>query len=118
MSILAQINYHAFTEKTQCIVIDDIGEGLDYERSCPLVNLLMAKARKSNAQLIMTTNDRFIMNVVPLKYWILLKCEKGNIQFYNNTNSKKIFNDFKFTGLNNFDFSRLDYVNSETSSDE
>lgn len=55
-----------------CIVIDDIGERLDYERSCALIELLMSKATTQQVQLIMTTNDRFVMNKVPLEAWTVL----------------------------------------------
>ena len=53
---------------------------------------------------------RFIMNAVPLESWSLLRREGGDCRVYNYRNSKKIFDDFKFTGLNNFDFLAVDFV--------
>ena len=50
------------------IALDDIGEGLDFDRASRLVALLIQKAKRFNFQLIMTTNDSFIMNGVPIEY--------------------------------------------------
>jgi ABC-type lipoprotein export system ATPase subunit len=53
------------TNKLTCVLIDDIGEGLDYERSSNLIKLLLKKMKKESIQLIMSTNDRFVMNNIP-----------------------------------------------------
>jgi AAA15 family ATPase/GTPase len=103
LSILIQINYVLLKGSPSCILIDDIGEGLDYERSSSLVKLIINKAKEANVQLIMATNDSFIMNNVPIEYWIILHCEGGKSIHFNYRNSKKIFDDFELTGLNNFD---------------
>ena len=44
-SLLIQANYLAFSKKCGCLMIDDIGEGLDFERSCILIDLLSEKSR-------------------------------------------------------------------------
>jgi AAA15 family ATPase/GTPase len=104
LSLIIQINIALFDNKPRCILIDDIGEGLDYERSSSLIKLLIEKAKSSPIQLIMTTNDRFVMNAVPLEYWSLIETVEGGAKIYNIRNSPQIFEEFKFTGLNNFDF--------------
>lgn len=86
------------------VIVDDIGEGLDFERSKSLITLLISKATDNAVQLIMTSNDRFIMNVVPLDHWIVLHREEGKVRAFNNTNSKSAFEEFEFMGLSNFDF--------------
>lgn len=103
-SIIIQVNYSAMTRKPSCILIDDIGEGLDFERSCSLIKLLMRKVEDAQVQLIMSTNDRFVMNTVPLETWTVLRRTGPKIQIYNYKNSKERFDQFKFTGMNNFDF--------------
>lgn len=114
LSVLIQINYGLLANLSVCVLIDDIGEGLDFERSSSLVKVLIEKARKSSIQLIMTTNDRFIMNGVPLEYWILLERRGSKCINYNVRNSKKMFDSFESTGLNNFDlFSSGYYLNNE-----
>ncbi|MCK4827031.1 ATP-binding protein, partial [bacterium] len=66
LSLIIQLNYSALASVPSCILIDDIGEGLDYERASALIKLLIEKAKKSCVQLVMSTNDRFVMNNVPL----------------------------------------------------
>ncbi len=104
LSLIIQINYFSFLNKPSCIVIDDIGEGLDFERATKLIQLLIQKSEKSDVQLIMSTNDRFVMNNVPLKYLSIIQRVSKGSKIYNYQNSKKIFDEFEFTGLNNFDF--------------
>jgi energy-coupling factor transporter ATP-binding protein EcfA2 len=104
LSLIIQINYSLLAGKPSCILIDDIGEGLDFERSSAMIQVLIDKASSGLVQLIMTTNDRFIMNGVPLEYWSVIERQAGLAKLHNIHNSKQVFEDFKFTGLNNFDF--------------
>ncbi|BDI15316.1 hypothetical protein ANSO36C_11180 [Nostoc cf. commune SO-36] len=104
LSLIIQINYSLLAKKPSCILIDDIGEGLDFERASAMIKLLISKAQTGLVQLVMTTNDRFIMNGVPLEYWSVIERKPGLAKLHNIDNSKQVFEDFKFTGLNNFDF--------------
>ena len=111
LSILVQVTYSQMAKKAGCILIDDIGEGLDFDRSCRLINILRAKANKSSVQLILSTNDRFVMNEVPLKEWSVLQRESSHVRVRNYENSREIFEDFRFTGLSNFSFLEMDFIN-------
>ncbi len=103
LSLIIQIKYAELTKIPVCMLIDDIGEGLDYERSSALIQLLVRKAKEASVQLIMATNDRFVMNNVDLEYWSIIR-RAGNIsRMYNSRNAKAMFDDFASTGLNNFD---------------
>ena len=104
LSLIIQVNYSLLASKPSCILIDDIGEGLDFERSSAMIQLLIDKASSGLVQLVMTTNDQFIMNGVPLEYWLVIERQPGLAKLHNIHNSKQVFEDFKFTGLNNFDF--------------
>jgi hypothetical protein len=104
LSLIIQINYSLLAKQPSCILIDDIGEGLDFERSSAMIELLIKKAETGLVQLIMTTNDSFVMNGVPLDYWSVIERKPGLAKLHNIHNSKPIFDDFKFIGLNNFDF--------------
>lgn len=86
------------------VIIDDIGEGLDYSRARALVKRLMDKAKEHSIQLIMSSNDRFIMNDVPLEYWVVLHRKGSVVKAFDKNNSSKVFEEFKYLGLNNFDF--------------
>jgi hypothetical protein len=114
LSLIIQITFNTLKKLSTTILIDDIGEGLDFERSTKLINLLVELAEKNdNIQLIMSTNDRYVMNNVPFKYWQLIDRKGGKCNVYNYRNSQKIFDEFKYTGLNNFDFLATDFIHSE-----
>ena len=118
LSLIIQLNYSLLDSVPSCILIDDIGEGLDYERASALIKLLIDKAKKSCVQLIMSTNDRFVMNNVPLEYWSIMRRFPNESKIYNYKNSRKQFDDFELTGLNNFDFFTSDFVVLDTPKDE
>lgn len=103
-SLITHSLINLYEHKVNLMVIDDIGEGLDYDRATKLIKLIIENAQKSNSQLLMATNDRHIMNKTPLKYWQVIKREKNKIKFYSYKNNKEIFDEFEFTGLSNFDF--------------
>ncbi len=109
LSLIIQTTYSQMSSEPSCILVDDIGEGLDYERSSALVKLLIERAKDTSVQLIMATNDRFIMNNVPLEYWSVIQRIGGKSRIYNYRNSPKLFDDFALTGLNNFDFFSSNY---------
>jgi AAA15 family ATPase/GTPase len=112
LSLLIQVNYLEFNlSEHSTILIDDIGEGLDFERSTNLIKLLIEKAEslKEKIQLVMTTNDRFVMNNVPLDYWTVVDRSNGKIHFYSKKTNPEAFEKFEDIGLNNFDFFSGEY---------
>ncbi len=113
LSIAIQVNYSQMAKKSTCILIDDIGEGLDFDRSCRLIDLLRKKAQESNIQLILATNDRFVMNRVPLEEWSVIQRQRNHVMVRNYENSKELFEEFKFTGLSNFSFLEMDFVSGQ-----
>jgi len=104
LAVIIYFCYYIVTKHSGLILIDDIGEGLDYERSSNLIKILIEESNANNIQLVMTTNDRFVMNNVSLDYWQIISRNSGQVRMNNHVNSKEIFEEFKFTGLNNFDF--------------
>ncbi|MCH4824588.1 ATP-binding protein [Gramella lutea] len=109
LSVLIHYNYYILEKKNLNILIDDIGEGLDFERSSKLIQLLINKSQTNNIQLSMSTNDKFVMNHTSLEYWQIISREGANVKMFNKYNSNKEFEDFRFTGLNNFDFFSTDF---------
>lgn len=103
-ALIVHLNYAVRSANTSCLLVDDIGEGLDYDRSRNLIGLLMTKTEQHQIQLVMTTNDRFVMNAVPLEAWSVLVRKGGTVHVLNYQNGREIFDTFKLTGLNNFDF--------------
>lgn len=103
-STLLFLHFIRLQKKQGCFLIDDIGEGLDYDRSTKLIAVVIEQAEKGHLQLVMTTNDRFVMNGVPLKYWSVMQRNNGRVSVYNERNSADRFADFEEFGFNNFDF--------------
>ncbi|NQU63290.1 MAG: ATP-binding protein [SAR324 cluster bacterium] len=110
LSLLIQVNYVMLSKMPCSILIDDIGEGLDYERSTNIIRLLIEKAKKSGFQLLMSTNDRFVMNQIPLDVWTILERQGPVTKVHNYKNSKRRFEAFEYTGLSNFDFFSSEFV--------
>lgn len=109
LALTISLNYSILEKNTNLIVVDDIGEGLDFNRSKSLIELLITKVKMSDIQLIMTTNDQFVMNKVPLEYWSILTRTGTTVSVVNERNSPDEFENFKFIGLNNFDFFASNY---------
>lgn len=106
LALLIQVNYALLDDPHRCVLIDDVGEGLDHERAVALVNLLRQKVADTPMQLIMATNNRFVMNHVPLSEWHILRREPNQAVVYDYHNSRAAFEEFETTGLSNFDFFR------------
>lgn len=110
LALLIHVNFAQFKGSASSVLIDDIGEGLDFDRSLRLIELLRAKAEKYDFQLVMTTNDKFVMNHVPLEEWTVLHRSANVVHVRNQENSKKAFDEFKFTGLSNFSFFEMNAI--------
>lgn len=109
LALLIIINYLLTSKETSTILIDDLCEGMDFERATNFTKIVYEKLRNANIQLIATSNDSFLMNVVDIKYWNILKRKNTVVTAYNHVNSKEIFDEFKSTSLNNFDFLTSNY---------
>lgn len=109
LSLFIQLNYSLLASLPSCIIIDDIGEGLDYSRSSALIESLIKKMKGTKMQIIMSTNDRFVMNALPLEYWSVIQRFPHKSMIYNYFNSKNVFDKFELTGLSNFDFFSSNY---------
>lgn len=110
IALLIHVNFAQFKGSASSVLIDDVGEGLDFDRSIRLIELLRSKAEKYNFQLVMTTNDKFVMNHVPLEEWTVLHRSGNIVHVRNQENSKAAFDEFKFTGLSNFSFFEMNAI--------
>jgi len=110
LALLIMLIYARMSNYSLCMLIDDMGEGLDFDSSRKMMDIVIKRINDSNLQFFMTTNDRYVMNQIPLKYWTVIdRVESHKSVFYDYTNSKENFEDFKYTGLNNFDFLTTDF---------
>ena len=110
--LLIYIEYLISKKKTATLLIDDLGEGLDYIRATELGKMLLKICKENNIQLIATSNDSFLMDVIDIDCWNVLQ-RKGNVvSSINIVNNPKLFEDFRYTGLSRFDFFSSDYIDS------
>jgi hypothetical protein len=117
LALLVHVNYAQMSGGLNSVLIDDIGEGLDFERSSALVGLMRDKAIESQFQLVMSTNDEFVMNSVPIEEWSVLVREGCNVSVKNAHNSRPVFERFKDIGLSNFSFFEMDFIHGEPAPD-
>jgi predicted ATP-dependent endonuclease of OLD family len=103
LSLVIILNYILMKKRPFTVVVDDVGEGLDYNRATNLTNLIYEKLFDSEIQMIITSNDRFLINTIDLGCINVLKRDGHIVEAINNKNNKKLFEEFKYTGLNNFD---------------
>lgn len=112
LSLIVYMQYLISRKKPATIIIDDLCEGLDFERATKLGKLLFEIALNSDIQLIATSNDNFLMEVVDLKYLNVLFREGKRVHGINAQSNPELFEEFKFTGLSNFDFFSSNYIMS------
>lgn len=109
LCLLVQLTYIHMSKRSICILVDDMGEGLDFYRLSGLIDILTEQLEDTNVQFFITTNDRYVMNKIPLRYWSVIDRQRSYSVFYNYENSKELFDDFDYTGLSNFDFFTTDF---------
>jgi predicted ATPase len=113
LAVIVYIQYLIKRKRPATIIIDDLCEGLDYERATKLGELIFNKCLTNEIQLIATSNDSFMMEVVDLKYWNVLTREGKQVEGLNSISRPEIFEKFKFTGLSNFDFFSSNFLKSQ-----
>lgn len=108
--LLIYAQYMSVREFPSLLLIDDLCEGLDYDRSTKLGKILFDFCIEHHIQLIASSNDTFLMDVVDLKYWNIFQREGSEVSSIDIIKNPDLFNDFLFTGLSNFDFFSSDYI--------
>lgn len=103
ISMVIHLNHACLLGERRTVVIDDIGEGLDFERACRFVDLLIERSIEHDFQLFMSTNDRFVMNEVDLDHWCILHRQGSVVTSTTKRNNPELFEEFEFLGLSNFD---------------
>ena len=110
LTLLTYVTLLERNKTAATLLVDDFAEGLDFESAGRLTTLVLKIAEATPLQFILATNDRYVMNVVPLEFWTVLVDDTKGTRVFNYANSKQKFDDFKFTGLSNFDFFSMDFA--------
>lgn len=115
--VLLYMLYSSTLSEARCLIIDDMGEGLDYMRSTKLGKIMYEYCERNHIQLIATSNDCFLMDAVDLQHWNILQREGNRVYSINASNSPALFEKFQRTGLSNFDILSSNFL-ANNSSDE
>lgn len=112
-ALLTIIEFLHSQKKIKLILIDDFCEGLDFDRSKKLAELIFGSLLEKDIQLIVTSNDSFLMNVVPLSALTVCYRDCSHVKGLNYHNSKSKFDKWKSLGLNNFDLFSSNFLLDE-----
>lgn len=110
--LLCYIEYMKQCKKCNMLLIDDLGEGLDYYRATLLGQKIFDACKTRGVQMIASSNDSFLMDVIDLSHWQILVSNKKSIITLNNKNSSDLFVNFRMTGLSNFDLFSSDFIDN------
>ena len=108
--IFTYMAYIAGSDGAKTFLVDDMGEGLDYSRSAKLSKMMFDYCEEHGIQLIVTSNDNFLMNAIDLNYWIILQRTRGYVSAICNKTHPEMFRKFRRMGLNNFDMLSTGFI--------
>ena len=102
--------YYVAANGSGTVLIDDLGEGLDYYRSSTLGEMLFSFSKEHNIQMIVTSNDNFLVDTVDLSAWVLLRREGYKVSSISEITNPEEFARFRKMGLKNFDLLKTDFL--------
>jgi len=102
-SLLVILEHLRSQDGVGCVLVDDLGEGLDFDRSQELAKIIFSEENKSNFQFIATTNDASLINAIPLNDITVCYRSNHEVNCMNHSNAKDQFENWEKLGLNNFD---------------
>lgn len=108
--ILTYMTYIATVEGAKTFLVDDLGEGLDFSRSSKLSKIMFDYCEANDIQLIVTSNDNFLMNAIDINKWVLIQRTGNKVTSYSHITHPDMFIKFRKMGLNNFDMLGTDFV--------
>lgn len=108
--ILCFLERVKFAEHSTLLLIDDLGEGLDYQRATQLGKMVFDYCCNSNVQLVASSNDAFLMDVIDIAKWQILHRNGSCVTTVNQSRNGDMFQSFRMTGLSNFDFFSSDFI--------
>ena len=110
--ILCFLEYIRHTDNYSMLLIDDLGEGLDYSRATHIGEKVFNACENGNLQLIASSNDSFLMDVVDISKWQIVRSKNSKLSVINQTNQPELFEMFRMTGLSNFDLFSSDFIDN------
>lgn len=94
------------------LLVDDLGEGLDYARIRSVGRKIFEKCEDKGIQLIASSNDSCLMDIIDISKWQILIKDRAKTLALNSSSHPKLFQEFNYTGLGNFDLFSSDLITS------
>lgn len=110
--ILCFLEYVKKMNGQRTLLIDDLGEGLDYSRATQLGKKVFETCENEGVQLIASSNDSFMMDVVDISKWQIIRRDNKKLTVLNQANTPELFHRFRMTGLSNFDLFSSDFIDN------
>lgn len=110
--LLCFMQYIKRNNKLSVLLVDDLGESLDYGRSVRLGQMVFESCEAEGLQLIASSNDAFLMDVVDISHWQVLRRMASKVTTINPYNNAGLFEEFRLTGLSNFDLFSSDFIDN------
>lgn len=110
--ILCFLEYIKHESIHSMLLIDDLGEGLDYSRAIHLGRKVFEVCEEENMQLIASSNESLLMDVVDIAKWQIVRRKNSKLSVINQTNMPELFDEFRMTGLSNFDLFSSDFIDN------
>jgi hypothetical protein len=114
LSLLTIMEFLRSKNMIGTILLDDFGEGLDFERTKKMAEIIFANNIDSPFQIIATSNDSFLMNSIQLADLTICFRTDHKVECLNYSNSKEKFDSWQQLGLNNFDLFSSNYLRSNS----
>ncbi|MGM9675788.1 MAG: hypothetical protein ACI3X9_10035 [Bacteroidaceae bacterium] len=116
--LLCFVSVIKHNKKLSMLLIDDLGEGLDYRRSIDLGKIIFEDFAQNGLQLVASSNDAFLMDVVDISNWQILRRKGYKVSTINQVANPDLFRKFRMTGLSNFDLFSSDFIESYTNQEK
>ncbi len=110
--ILCFLEYVKHARSRSMLLIDDLGEGLDYSRAIHLGRKVFQVCEQEKMQLIASSNESLLMDVVDIAKWQIVRRKNSKLSVINQTNMPELFDEFRMTGLSNFDLFSSDFIDN------
>jgi predicted ATPase len=107
LKIIFLIVFLHLIEKGSSVLIDNVGDGLDYKRSINILPILNDIAEEK--QIIICTNNEILLNQTDIRNWNIFYREGSIVRAFNYENSKEQLLKFAETGLSNYEYFQNEY---------
>ncbi|MBX2979594.1 MAG: ATP-binding protein [Flavobacteriales bacterium] len=113
IAIAVYLQYMKVKIQPSLIMVDDVGEGLDYDRARRLATFLLGYFKDSSIQAVLTSNHNFFLDQVSLKHWLILRKKGTEVSGMSAVSHPDVFNNFRLSGLAPFDIFSSNYLNAD-----